>query len=784
MLATVTAASQASAAELHAFAIPAGTLERALIAAGEQGRANIGFGNEGLARLSTRGVSGVMTTSQALDRLLAGSGFVATEVRGGTFHIARKQPAAPVAVPRQHVSPPAGEPEIVVTSSKRSIGLTHFAGSALVVSLDGQGSLPGGGNVLGDLANRLPIVQTTALGPGRNKLFLRGIADSSFAGPTQSTIGSYFGDTRLLYNGPDPNLRLYDIDRVELLMGPQGTLYGAGAIGGIMRVAPNLPSFGGPLASAQGGLSSIRGGAIGHDVAAMVNLPAGDRLAVRAVAYQAFDAGYIDDVGRGKDDVNGASVVGGRLAVRAQVASGWTVDLGAIAQSTRARDLQYATRQAGDDARSSAVAQPFDDNFYSGYGTITYDGGTGVHALLTIGVTNRDTGGRYDATTTGSAGPVVYDQSGENRLFTAEARIWRTLPSGVNWIVGVSGILNHDAENRSLGPLGAPRDLVGVDNRTKDAALFGEATVLLPLKFVVTVGGRLTYARTDGRPLDVPGAPTFYRGMGHTRFDPSFGFVRPLGRSINWFGRYGVGFRTGGLAVAARVGRTAAYEADRITVVETGLRFGNGGRTGLSGHASISYARWRNIQADLVAANGFPFTANVGNGRIGGFESALDWRISPSFQMGGAVFLNHSRLYDAAPAFVRAQGDPLPDTPRFSGNVHILWQPFGAGVDKPEFELASHYTGHSVLGVGPRLSLPQGGYNQVDLGASLPLRVAALSLRIDNLTDHRGNRFALGNPLQLGREQQYTPLRPRTVRIGFVTRFGRRQGRLAMGPDL
>jgi outer membrane receptor protein involved in Fe transport len=777
----VTVASPASAAERHRFAVPAGTLEQAVLITGAQGHANIGFSDGRLGRRSSAGLSGIMTTRQALDRLLAGSGFVATEMRRGTFHIDYKVSAG---LPRPMDPSPMQGQEIVVTSSKRGIGLASFTGSALVVPIDGRDSVLAAGGVLGDLASRLPILQTTALGPGRNKLFLRGIADSSFPGPTQSTIGSYFGDTRLLYNGPDPNLRLYDVDRVEVLMGPQGTLYGAGAIGGILRIAPNPPAFADIAGSVQGGIATSRDGGFGHDIGAMVNLPASRDIAVRAVGYQAYEAGYIDDIGRGRDDVNGVAVVGGRLAIRARPMSNWMIDLGAIVQSTRARDLQYATRTSpGPGRRNSTVAQPFDDNFYSGYGTITYDGGDGLHALLTAGVTNRDTTGRYDATLSTAAGPVVYDQSGDNKLFSAEARIWRTSPSGISWIAGLSGILNHDAENRSLGPSGAPRDLIGVDNRTKEAALFGEATVPLPWHVTITAGGRLTYARTDGKPLDVAGSPTFYRGMGHTRFDPSFGFVRPFGPTLSWFGRYGVGFRTGGLAVTPRIGRTAAYQADRINVVETGLRFGDAGRRGISGHASVSYARWTNIQADLVGPNGFPFTANVGNGRIASLEGALEWRPSATFQIGGAVFANRSKLYDPAPAFFRAQGDPLPDTPRFSGSGHIVWRPAGFAEASPQFELASHYIGHSVLGVGPRLSLPQGGYAQIDFGATIPLRLAMLSLRIDNLTDHRGNRFALGNPLLLGREQQYTPLRPRTIRLGFTTRFGRTDGHIAIDPN-
>jgi outer membrane receptor protein involved in Fe transport len=774
-----------SASEPHDFAIPAGPLERALIIAGDQGRANIGFSDARLQKLTTRGVSGRMTTAQALARLLENSGFEASELRAQTFRIVaiRRSPSRPPVVSRPTPSAISeSPPEIVVISSKRGIPLDRLAGSAVVVALDPQNGALGESRTLNDLGSRLPIIQSTALGPGRDKLFLRGIADSSFAGPTQSTIGSYFGETRLLYSGPDPNLLLYDIDQVELLIGPQGTLYGAGAIGGIVRVSPRLPALDERAGAVSAGVGLTEGGNPSHDLSAMINLPVvDDRIAIRAVGYQANDGGYIDDSARKLRNINGILTIGGRLAMRVKPTPAWTIDMGAFLQSSDARDLQYATSMARGDSRGSAIAQPFHDRFVAGYTTIGYAGGGGTNFLLTFGATDRVTHTLYDATGRPGPDPVAYEQTGNDRLFSVEGRIWRSLPSGLTWFVGASALINHNAENRSLGPISNPRDLVGVDNRTKDLALFGEATVPLPLHVSATIGGRLTYARTDGQPLDVVNGAGFIPGDSSTRFDPSIGFVGRITRGLSWFGRYGVGFRTGGLAVAAKVGRTAVYDLDKIQVVETGLRFGKADRIGLSGHASISFARWNHIQADLVATNGFPFTANVGNGRIGGLEAMIDWRYSRTLLIGVAAFINHSKLTDPAPAFVRAVGDPLPDTPAASGNFHIVWNPTGNVKTGPQFELATHYIGHSRLGVGPRLSLPQGGYAQVDLGAAVPLRPATLTFRIDNLTAHRGNRFAVGNPLLLGREDQFTPLRPRTFRFTVSTAIGEKDGHLVLG---
>src|SRR3546814_20550030 len=91
-----------------------------------------------------------------------------------------------------------------------------FPSTTLFRSLDGGDLAFGGERGMDSILSRTASVSSTHLGPGRNKLFIRGIADSSFTGPTQSTVGQYFGDIRLSYNAPDPDLRLYDIDNVEI----------------------------------------------------------------------------------------------------------------------------------------------------------------------------------------------------------------------------------------------------------------------------------------------------------------------------------------------------------------------------------------------------------------------------------------------------------------------------------------------------------------------------------------------------------------------------------------
>src|SRR6201999_4194793 len=129
--------------------------------------------------------------------------------------------------------------ELVVTSEKRPEPLLGSAFAVSALSRDEIQRL--GGRSFCHLALQLARETVTNLGSGRNKIFVRGLSDGSFTGKTQSTVGLYLDDVPITYNAPDPDLRLVDIDRVEVLRGPQGTLYGSGSMGGIVRIVTARP---------------------------------------------------------------------------------------------------------------------------------------------------------------------------------------------------------------------------------------------------------------------------------------------------------------------------------------------------------------------------------------------------------------------------------------------------------------------------------------------------------------------------------------------------------------
>ena len=355
-------ASPVAAREKRDFSIPAGQLGDALVRFGEQADITIGVNDPILAHSGSRGLRGRYSTAEGLRVLLRGTGADFSFIDGQTVRIFRAKPKKPSKPPRppkpKHtkpvgVPPPATQTEamanetIIVTASKQSSPLARYPGTVHVVELDQDKNARDAARGTTAIVAKLPQLATTSLGAGRNKIFVRGIADSSFNGPSQSTVGQYLGDVRLNYNAPDPNLNLYDIARVEVLEGPQGTLYGTGALGGIIHMTPNAPDVANFSASVSAGIAETRGGAVGGDAAVMVNIPIiEDRLAARLVGYRSKEPGYIDDPGRGLKNINQTTTKGFRATLRYEAGDDWAFSAGMVRQFIDARDGQYILRGA------------------------------------------------------------------------------------------------------------------------------------------------------------------------------------------------------------------------------------------------------------------------------------------------------------------------------------------------------------------------------------------------------------------------------------------------------
>ncbi|MDO7835378.1 TonB-dependent receptor [Sphingobium sp. HBC34] len=791
----------ASGADRLNIDIAPATLGQAAIALGRQAGISVGMSDQSLAGVRTPAVRGRMSAEMALRHLLRGTGARAQRIGDDGWRIVRARPVAPPAaatLPPRPVAPPPDAPpaEIIVTASKRDIPLPRYAG---MVEALGDGAFTTAEASAGSatLLARVASLSSTHAGAGRNKLFIRAIADSALAGPTQATTGQYLGDMRLNYAAPDPDLKLYDVGRVEVLEGPQGTLYGAGSLGGIIRImpnAPNLAQWGGQMSA---GLSATGHGDPGGDLSATLNVPiVAEKLALRVVGYGVQEGGYIDDVSRDRQDINRTRTYGGRAALRFAPDDGWTIDLHAVYQHIDGDDAQYASRSVGRLQRASAIAQPYFSDYLLGNVRIEKRWDS-LRFVSSTGYVRHELAESYDATQPGGS-PALFRQRNRIGIFSTENRLVRDLDNGLGWILGASYLESTSDLHRSLTGFGAAlaqpevipgvplygngraAPATGVRNSVKEATLFGEASFEPVRGLIATIGGRLTNSQLSGEALDPVAALSSsdlaraeaQANRDETVFLPSASLLTDAIPDVTLYARFQQGFRPGGLAVDDQ--RVRRFHNDRASTIEIGARKGVPGQDVFAASANVAYTDWRNIQADVTDRIGLPTTANIGDGRIYTVEGRVVLRPVPSVTLDASFIYNDSRLTQPA-AFVRAlsydgRSLRLPNVASLGGRVAIDYRtPVGGDMDL-HLSGAARYVGTSRLGVGPILGQTQGDYVDTSLSASLTRGPVQYSLALTNLFDSNGNRFSLGTPFDL-RTDYYTPLRPRTVRVGIDFAF-------------
>ncbi len=443
--------------------IPAGTVGQVAFALGRQAGVSIAIPDRSLLGRSAPALRGRMDTGSALARLASSAGLKVRKVGANAYVLAAaprvtnapRPPRASRPVPLAK-APPAvvAQHDIVVTASKRDTLSQRFAGQWS--RIDGKEFAPLGVVGAEAIESRSVGFSSTHLGAGRNKLFIRGIADSSFSGPTQSPVGQYFGDVRTGYAGPDPDLKLVDMQSVEILEGPQGTLYGSGALGGIVLLKPNMPDFDRLSGSASIGGSITWHGDPGYDGSAVINAPLGDRLAVRGVAYRASEGGYIDNLATGEKDINRIGVVGGRATLSAELSPGWMIDVAGAAQRIDGDDSQYADDAGSGRTRDSLVDQPFASDFSLASLVVRNDVG-GIRFRSTTGATWQDVDERFDASTGNEVRQL--GQHSKARAISNETRVWRPMADGYSWLVGFQldcSPLRGSSRPHPAGPEGRP----------------------------------------------------------------------------------------------------------------------------------------------------------------------------------------------------------------------------------------------------------------------------------------------------------------------------------------
>ncbi|MBI3438476.1 MAG: TonB-dependent receptor [Proteobacteria bacterium] len=642
------------------------------------------------------------------------------------------------------------------------------------------------------LANEMSGVLFSDIGAGRDKAYIRGISDGALTGHAQSTVGVYLDGVRLTYAAPDPQLQLVDVARVDVLRGPQGALYGAGSIGGIISIESNTPDATAAYGSILGGVEVTNGGGLGDNTELMLNLPVvSNRLAIRLAGYDQRIAGWQDNALLGREDTNAVQRIGGRLSAQLDLTENWRLRTFVANQTIDASDAQYLGPTNNGPNRTAHLLEPHDNDFLMMGGAIHGSTRYGVIDTTTA-IVRHEVNSRYDAT--GSFSPLVLDPSAVRPLddhsgldiLVHETRL--TSPAGVAppWFLG---LFYADGDNRSArnlrdGAIGLwPSSAYSEDRRdaVDEVAVFGETSWALAPDLTLSTGLRLfryhirvtskvtqafpaTSSQTQRRLNDSGAAPDI-----RLAYHPNAQALFYLGASE---GYRSAGFNTGapaGTAFSTTTQPFSRFSGDELWAFEAGTRLALlDGR--LLFNAASFYNEWRHLQTDELISNNLPFTGNAGTVGVWGFESDVSYEATNHVGVGAHLLVNEPEISHPDPSFpsmVRG----LPGTPELtlSGSLSYERELSVAGVDMTgRAELNLTYVGSSAAAFSS--AAQRTSYTRTDASFSLNVRALEFLVYAENIFDIAGTTFSDGNPYSAA-GPFVTQLRPFTLGAEIRHRF-------------
>lgn len=642
-----------------------------------------------------------------------------------------------------------------------------------------------------DYAASVPGLDAISLGPGLTELSIRGIASGSQQ--PSASVGVYvdetpFGSSSVFAVGSalTPDLDPADVERIEVLRGPQGTLYGAGALGGVIRfitIPPDTENYSGRL---QLGGTSVDGGGTGFDVHGMVNLPlVKDKLAIRANAYDETVPGFADDAGRGKTDVNESKIKGGRASLLWTPTDKTSVRVTALAQNLSAEGsatvaLDPGTLQPvyGDlQQRNATLGGNVFDAHYRLY-NVTFNTDFGWAKLM-----SSSSYSTLDAVTNTDATPLLFlgpQANGQpygtleqatipQTKATQEFRLSSPKSQTVEWLGGVfwTRETGNNAQNvypsdyysgtPQPSPFGIP---IGGDLQpsTYEAyAAYGSITWHITDRFDVEAGLRYSHDKQHyteiGYGLLFGGVPPTVL-LDKRSSDSSTTFSLTPTYHINdnnmLYARIASGFLPGGpnIVPVGVPNVPATFSPTKLTDYELGLK-STSPDDRLMADLSAYYIDWTKIPLTTFE-NNFTFLTSGGQAKSKGLEATIAWIAAPGLKLSANASYNDATLTKDAPYPSNGKrGDPLPYAPQFtlglSGDYDFAlgggWHGYvGASYQYVGERSTDFAFSYPIAGVLPPLpsspTIP--GYHTINLRAGVNRGQWNIDAYVKNLTNQRG----------------------------------------------
>jgi outer membrane receptor protein involved in Fe transport len=588
--------------------------------------------------------------------------------------------------------------EVVVTAQKR--GSQNLQDVPVSISVIGGNRLDASAfQGVNDAIAAMPgITQYHTAQSGGSRITVRGVAPAASIFSSSSTSAYYLDQMPFSFSrlSITPDASPYDLDRVELLKGPQGTLYGAAALGGVVRVLtrnPNLDEF---EFKGRVDVSGTEEGGMNYRGDVALNAPiVPGKLAVRAVAgYQDY-SGWIDSPGG--DDLNDAEIKTARVKVGAMPIEDLRIDFSAWF-SRDDRDMMDSSLE--DRTTPNDVKQPIQTD-YDLYGlTVEYDVADDVSLVssstymdyFNIG-TMQIVPGLPLEFELGPGVPNFLRTELQNELFAQEVRLYSNNSGLWNWSIG--GFYRDSDEFReSTGVLGDSSDRL----TSEQLAVFGEITrAFLDRAIELTAGFR--YFEDDVRLQELTRNEPLAPGEELREVEDSFDEVTSR-LVLSWYANddltvyasFAEGFRSGVLqgtnALAVRPDLPNA-EPDVLTNYEVGAK-GTAVDGRLRYDFALYYLDWEDVQQSLrflptSGGQNVPFTAvaNAGDASGPGVDLGVDFAVTDNLTIHGSLGWNdltfdQDIVDDATGAVLFAKGSRLDQSAEWTGNARVdYWFPFG-----------------------------------------------------------------------------------------------------------
>ncbi len=675
--------------------------------------------------------------------------------------------------------------EVIVTAQKKEQNLQDISISIKALSAETLETVKA--DSLDDIVRLVPSLSMTDLARGGNNVQIRGLGSNvGNVGTVAIYNDGVISPNRIQSSGTfaEQDAALYDIERVEVLRGPQGTLYGEGSFGGVINIISNQPDATQFSASALGTWFDTKGGSSdNYDLAGMINVPlVKDTLALRVVGFKYDHGGYIDAVNvlplffgmapeLVAEDANTEEVSGGRFML------GWTpndsFDATLIYKSQEtdlsiynydSPDLIELANMLGGTSFEPNYTQAMFDSVY-GSNNQTDEAILTMNLNTSIGVLTSITG-LGDVTDETASGLYAKADS-----FTQELRLFSDNDSSMNWMLGAY----YRTAERDIDYLGFPYNTNGVDQWS----VYGQLYWDISSDVMATFG--LRYDQFDTKSTD--------ELIGTPPVDADFDDVSPK-VAIDWkvsddtllYASIAKGFRAGGTNQDESFGTDPAFNAsfdpDYVWNYEIGAKSGFLDNK-VTINAAVFYIDWHDVQIDK-AINSLispPYSFIVTNGDKAysyGFETDIyiypseGWEILLGGSLVEAEFNGGTIDTAVAGLGVPLDGQRLASSPKYTFNAS-LERNWNFGSDWEGFARADYSARGSSYADVPNQAPPGGNFasgstNNLNLRAGVRRDTWAVQAFVTNATDEYDSTF---NFWDGGFGDIHVVLRPRTYGVSL-----------------